>query len=85
MVKTLDQFDPHMVEVARGYVAAYEKLSEVREVHLIVMRALDSGDPDQKQLAECIDVILFERGLVQRAEIEQENAEWHDDARYWIH
>lgn len=85
MVKTLDQFDPHMVEVARGYVAAYEKLSEVREVHLIVMRALDAGEPDQKQLAECIDVILFERGLVQRAEIEQENAEWHDDARYWIH
>ena len=85
MVKTLDQFDPHMVEVAQGYVAAYEKHSEVREVHLIVMRALDSGEPDQKQLAECIDVILFERGLVQRAEMEQENDNWHDDARYWIH
>lgn len=85
MVKTLDQFDANTVEVARGYVTAYEKNSQVREVHLIVMRALDSGEPDQKQLAECIDVILFERGLVQRAEMEQENDNWHDDARYWIH
>ena len=85
MVKTLDQFDPHMVEVARGYVAAYDKLSEVRELHVMVMRALDAGDADQRQLGECIDVILFERGLVQRAEMEQENDNWHDDARYWIH
>ena len=83
MFKTLDQFPQHTVEIARGYIHAYDNHNEVRELHLLVMRALDAGVPDMRQLGECIDVILFERGLIQRAEIEQENAEWHDDARWW--
>ena len=65
---------------AKQYVAVYNFSKEIRDFHLTLMRDLDRGNP---QLADCIDVLLFEQGLVERAEYDYENDNWHDDARFW--
>ncbi len=55
-----------------------------RDGHLWMMKIIEqSEDESCRQLAECIDILLFEHMMVESAEYAYENANWHDDARYW--
>ena len=91
MVKNLNGFPEIVQNAAKEYVSAYLRMEGdtdfvkgFRDGHLWMMKILEqSQDESSRQLAECIDVLLFEHMMVQSAEYAYENANWHDDARYW--
>ena len=91
MVKNINEFPERVQNAAKEYVSAYLRtegdsdfVKGFRDGHLWMMKILEqSQDESSRQLAECIDVLLFEHMMVQSAEYAYENANWHDDARYW--
>jgi len=91
MVKNISEFPERVQNAAKAYVSAYLRMEDesdyvkgLRDGHLWTMKIMEqSRDETSRQLAECIDILLFEHMLVQSAEYAYENANWHDDARYW--
>jgi len=91
MVKNLNEFPEIVRNAAKEYVSAY-LLTEgdtgfvkgFRDSHLQSMKIMEQSEVEAcRQLAECIDILLFEHMMVESAEYAYENANWHDDARYW--
>ena len=84
MIRQVTEFPDVIQNAAKEYVCGYLRDTEVRGNHLTFMRTCDQcKNPYIRQMAECIDVLLFERMLIESAEIQQENDNWHDDAKYW--
>jgi hypothetical protein len=57
-MRQLTEFSEQVLAAATQYVSAYLRDSTFRAMHLQVMRSFDAQVP---QLAECIDVLLWER------------------------
>ena len=91
MVKNINVFPERVQNAAKEYVSAYLRtegesdfVKGFRDSHLWMMKIIEqSEDESCRQLAECIDILLFEHMMVESAEYAYENANWHDDARYW--
>ena len=91
MVKNINVFPERVQNAAKEYVSAYLRMEDesdyvkgLRDGHLQFMKIIEqSRDEASRQLAECIDILLFENMLVESAEYAYENANWYDDARYW--
>lgn len=78
-MKQVNEFSPHIQLAALQYVAAYQKDSEFRGFHLSTMRQFDELMPE---LAECIDVLLWEVDQQAQETIEDLDA-WHADHEHW--
>lgn len=84
MIRQVTDFPEQVQKAANQYLSAYLQDGSFRDNHLYFMRVFDKcEDTGVRQMAECIDVLLFERMLIESAEIQQENDNWHDDAKYW--
>jgi hypothetical protein len=91
MVKNINVFPERVQNAAKEYVSAYLRMEDesdyvkgLRDGHLQFMKIIEqSRDETSRQLAECIDILLFENMMVESAEYTYENANWYDDARYW--
>jgi hypothetical protein len=82
MMKRVADFPMSVQDAANTYVSMYLRDNGIRGVHLQLMKMMDESDT-MRQLSECIDILLFENMLVESAEYEYENANWHDDAHHW--
>ena len=91
MVKNINVFPERVQNAAKEYVSAYLRtegesdfVKGFRDSHLQSMKIMEQSEVEAcRQLAECIDILLFENMLVESAEYEYENANWHDDAHHW--
>lgn len=91
MVKNLNGFPEIVRNAAKEYVIAYlstegdaKFVKGFRDGHLWMMKIIEQSEVEScRQLAECIDILLFEHMMVESAEYAYENANWHEDARYW--
>ena len=84
MIRQVTDVPDVIQNAAKEYVSSYLRDHEVRGNHLTFMRTCDQCDNAYiKQMAECIDVLLFEQMMIESAEYEREIADWHPDARYW--
>jgi hypothetical protein len=91
MVKNINEFPEIVRNAAKEYVSTYLRMEGesdfvkgFRDSHLWMMKILEqSQDESRRQLAECIDILLFEHMLVESAEYSYAIENWHDDARYW--
>ena len=91
MVKNINVFPERVQNAAKEYVSAYLRMEDesdyvkgLRDNHLQFMKIIEqSRDEASRQLAECIDILLFENMMVESAEYAYENANWYDDAHHW--
>lgn len=83
-MRQVAEFAENMQQAAKQYVSAYLQDTVVRGNHLQFMQVLDrSKQSDATELAECIDILLWEHGSIERYETQRETDEWFDDARHW--
>ncbi len=83
-MRQVTDFPENMQQAANQYVSAYLQDTVIRGNHLQFMQVLDHAKQiEARELAECIDVLLWERGMIERLEIERDFDQWHDDQRYW--
>lgn len=79
-MRQLTEFTEQVRKAATQYVSAYLRESSVRSTHLSMMRCLDSAMPE---LAECIDVLLWERDQTEALNIAEDLAAWAPDHEQW--
>ena len=79
-MKQLTEFDANIRTAAKQYVSAYLRDSTFRNAHLQTMRHFDAQVP---QLAECIDVLLWERDQTEALNIAEDIAAWAPDHEQW--
>lgn len=91
MMKNINEFPEIVRNAAKEYVSAYLRtegesdfVKGFRDSHLWMMKIMEQSEVEScRQLAECIDILLFENMLVESAEYAYEIENWHNDSRYW--
>lgn len=83
-MKQINDFPASVQQAANQYVSAYLQASSMRDAHLRMMQTLDNS-PDLmcRQLAECIDLLFWEREQRQALEIAEELDAWAPDHEQW--
>lgn len=83
-MKQINDFDGSTQLAAKQYVSAYLQETSIRSGHLRFMQMLDNAPFFEcRQLAECIDVLLWEHDQQQALEIAADLDAWAPDHEQW--
>ena len=83
-MRQISDFNDTIANAANSYVSAYLQMDSIREKHLQFMQVLDrSPDFTTRELAEAIDLLLWEHDQQQTLDIAQEMDAWAADHEQW--
>lgn len=83
-MKQINEFDGSTQLAAKQYVSLYLRDSAIRNSHLRFMQVLDNAGFDEcRQLAEAIDILLWEYDQRQALEIAEQIDAWAPDHEHW--